>query len=74
MIEYVKHLLAGMVSAVVLFGAGVLLHTCTAQPVQAQGANLERAAEMAAQAEVMKVEAQYDSMSTESKMEGIVYE
>ncbi|MRN38963.1 hypothetical protein CRG49_011130 [Neisseria sp. N95_16] len=74
MIEYVKHLMAGMVSAVLLFAVGVLLHTCTAQPVQAQGASLERAADVAAQAEVMKMEAQYDSMSADSKMEGVVYE
>ncbi|MFC5920893.1 hypothetical protein ACFPVS_09195 [Neisseria weixii] len=73
MIEYVKHLMAGMVSATVMLLAGVLLHSCT-EEAWAETPDLQRAAEMAAQAEIMKIEAEYESMSTESKMDGVVYE
>ncbi|MFC3875354.1 hypothetical protein [Neisseria musculi] len=73
MIAYLKHMMAGMLTATVMLLAGVLLHSCT-EEAWAETPDLQRAAEMAAQAEVMKVEAQYDSMSADSKMEGIVYE
>ncbi|WP_165010833.1 hypothetical protein [Neisseria yangbaofengii] len=72
MMEYLKHMMAGMLTATVMLLVGVLLHSC--EPARAETPDLQRAAEMAAQAEMMKVEAEYESMGTESKMDGVVYE
>lgn len=73
MTAYLKHMMAGMLTATVMLLAGALLHSCT-EDAFAKTPDLQHAADIAAQAEVMKVEAQYDSMSVDSKMEGIVYE
>lgn len=66
-------MMAGMLTATVMLLAVVSLHSCTEEAF-AETSDLQRAADMAAQAEIMKVEAQYDSMSVDSKMEGVVYE
>ena len=73
MTAYLKHMMAGMLSAMLMLFAGVMLHSCT-EGAWAETPDLQRAADLAVQAETMRIEAEYDSMSVESKMEGIVYE
>lgn len=76
MFEFAKSTMAGLLTGLFCVGLGVVLHACTAGAVQAQATpeTLETAAEMAASAEVMRVKAEYEALSVESKMEGIVYE
>ena len=73
MTAYLKHMMAGMLPAMLMLFAGVMLHSCT-EEAWAETPDLQRAADLAVQAETMRIEAEYDSMSVESKMEGIVYE
>lgn len=73
MTKFLSGLLGGLMTGLFCVALGVSLHSCT-QPVIAAEPGLERAAEMAAQAEILKLEAEYEAMSEEAKMEGIVYE
>lgn len=73
MTAYLKHMMAGMLTATLMLLTGALLHSCT-EEAWAETPDLQRAADLAAQAETMRIEAEYEGMSVESKMEGIVYE
>lgn len=70
----IKHMATGALTGLLCFALGIVLHSCTAEPVEAAAPSLEKAAELAAKAEIVKITAEYEAMSTSEKMEGIVYE
>lgn len=74
MTKFLSGMLGGLMTGLFCVALGAALHACTAEPVSAAEPSLERAADMAAQAETLRLEAEYEAMSEEAKMEGIVYE